>query len=43
MKLHWQILIAMALALFVGLVLPQNIGVGGVTLFSVLSFGGTLF
>ena len=41
--LHWQILIALCLAVFSGLVVDQTFSLFGVPLLSVLTFVGTLF
>jgi proton glutamate symport protein len=41
--LHWQILIALALAVITGFVLDQSFSVFGVPFLSVLTFFGTLF
>ncbi len=43
MKLHWQILIAMAAAIGLGLLIPQTANVLGVSFYAVMDFGGTLF
>jgi len=43
LKLHWQILIALALAVLVGLALDQETGVLGVTFYSIFDFVGKLF
>lgn len=43
MKLHWQILIAIGLAIFVGSLLTPESAVWGVTFVSVFNFVGTLF
>lgn len=43
MKLHWQILIAIGLAVLLGMVIPPTLGMGGVSVEAVLNFGGTLF
>ena len=43
MKLHWQILIAIALAIGIGLLLPEDARLFGVTVHSVFAFLGTLF
>ncbi len=42
-KLHWQILIALALAIGVGLVADKDTSLLGVSLFEVCSFVGALF
>ncbi len=41
--LHWQILIALALAIFSGLVIDQTFSLFGISFLSVLIFFGTLF
>ena len=43
LKLHWQILIALALAVVVGLMTGTDAGVFGITFYSVFEFVGTLF
>lgn len=43
MKLHWQILIAIGLALVVGIVVEPTDGVGGLTFYALFEFLGTLF
>lgn len=43
MKLHWQILIAIALAIFIGSVIPQEANVIGVSFYGVFDFFGQLF
>ncbi|HEB83038.1 MAG TPA: dicarboxylate/amino acid:cation symporter [Gammaproteobacteria bacterium] len=43
MALHWQILIALALAVLTGLVFDETFTLFGVSLLAVLSFIGTLF
>jgi Na+/H+-dicarboxylate symporter len=43
LKLHWQILIALALAVLVGLALDRETGVLGVTFYSIFDFVGKLF
>lgn len=43
MKLHWQILIALVAAVVVGSLVPQDWGVGQLTLYSSVAFLGTLF
>ncbi len=43
LQLHWQILIAIACALLVGLPLSQSAEVFGISLYSVFDFVGTLF
>lgn len=43
MKLHWQILIAIGLALTVGIFLDPTDGIGGLTFYAVFDFLGTLF
>ena len=41
--LHWQIMFALVLALFVGLLVPSSFSLFNITLLSVLTFFGTLF
>jgi Na+/H+-dicarboxylate symporter len=41
--LHWQILIALLLAVFTGLIIDQTFSVFGLSFLSVLTFFGTLF
>jgi len=43
LKLHWQILIALILAVFAGLAAGENGALFGVTFYSVFGFLGTLF
>ena len=43
LALHWQILIALLLALVVGLLVSPSISLFGISLLSVLTFFGTLF
>jgi Na+/H+-dicarboxylate symporter len=43
LALHWQILIAIALAVVAGLLAGEDAGVFGVTFYSVFDFVGTLF
>ncbi|MGE5153882.1 MAG: dicarboxylate/amino acid:cation symporter [Bdellovibrio bacteriovorus] len=43
LKLHWQILIALALAVLVGLAVGRETGVLGVTFYSIFDFLGKLF
>lgn len=43
MKLHWQILIAIALAVIAGALLEPHHGIGQLTFFALFSFCGTLF
>lgn len=43
MKLHWQILIAMALAVVFGWILKVDSAVANITFYSVFDFFGTLF
>ncbi len=43
LKLHWQILIALALAVLVGLLVGRDAGIFGVTFYSVFDFLGKLF
>jgi Na+/H+-dicarboxylate symporter len=43
LKLHWQILIALVLALFAGLAAGEQGAIFGVTFYSVFGFFGTLF
>ena len=40
LKLHWQILIAMALAVLAGLAVGQEAGIFGVTFYSIFDFVG---
>jgi Na+/H+-dicarboxylate symporter len=42
-KLHWQILIAMVLAILAGLAVGREAGIFGVTFYSVVDFVGKLF
>jgi Na+/H+-dicarboxylate symporter len=43
LKLHWQILIAIALAVLIGALTGKDAGVFGVTFHSIFDFFGTLF
>lgn len=43
LKLHWQILIAMVLAILAGLAVGREAGIFGVTFYSVVDFVGKLF
>jgi Na+/H+-dicarboxylate symporter len=43
LKLHWQILIALGLAVLVGLGLDRETGILGVTFYSIFDFVGKLF
>jgi proton glutamate symport protein len=43
LKLHWQILIALVLAVLVGLAVARETGVLGVTFYSIFDFVGKLF
>ncbi len=43
LQLHWQILIALALAVFAGLLAGKEAALMGVTFYSVFDFFGTLF
>ena len=43
LKLHWQILIAMALAISVGILFDKDAAIFGVSLVSIFQFIGTLF
>lgn len=43
LKLHWQILIALGLAIAVGLVVGREAGVFGITFYSIFEFLGKLF
>jgi Na+/H+-dicarboxylate symporter len=43
LKLHWQILIALGLAVLAGLALDREIGILGVTFYSIFDFVGKLF
>jgi Na+/H+-dicarboxylate symporter len=43
LKLHWQILIALVLAVLVGLAVGRETGVLGVTFYSIFDFVGKLF
>ncbi|EGV19024.1 dicarboxylate/amino acid:cation symporter [Thiocapsa marina] len=43
MKLHWQILIALVLAILIGLLIERDTGIFGVTLYAIFDFLGTLF
>lgn len=43
LKLHWQILIAIILAMLIGAMIDKNTAIGSVTFYSVFDFIGTLF
>lgn len=43
LKLHWQILIALMLAIAVGLLVGREVGIFGVSFYSVFDFLGNLF
>ena len=43
LKLHWQILIALVLAIIAGLITGEDAGIGDLTFYSVYAFIGTLF
>ena len=43
LKLHWQILIALALAVIVGSIISKDTSLLGINFFSLFSFVGTLF
>lgn len=43
MKLHWQILLAIVLAVLLGVLLPEHASVAGVSVKAVFDFGGELF
>jgi Na+/H+-dicarboxylate symporter len=43
LKLHWQILIALALAVVAGIFAGKTAGIFGVTFYEIFSFFGTLF
>ena len=43
LKLHWQIFIALALAVAAGLLAGRDGGLFGVTFYQVFDFVGTLF
>lgn len=43
LKLHWQILVALVLAVLVGLALDRETGAVGVTFYSIFDFVGKLF
>lgn len=43
LQLHWQILIALILALFAGLLAGEEGGIFGITFYSIFNFVGTLF
>lgn len=43
LKLHWQILIALILAVIAGLIAGKDSGLLGITFFSIFNFIGTLF
>jgi proton glutamate symport protein len=42
-KLHWQILLALAAAVLVGLLTPKHAGLFGVSVLAIFDFVGTLF
>lgn len=43
LKLHWQILIALFLAVIAGIFAGKTAGIGGITFYEVFTFFGTLF
>jgi Na+/H+-dicarboxylate symporter len=43
LKLHWQILIALALAVVAGIFAGKTAGIAGITFYEIFSFFGTLF
>ena len=43
LKLHWQILIAIILAMMIGALIDKDTAIGSVTFYSIFSFIGTLF
>jgi proton glutamate symport protein len=43
LKLHWQIIIALILAVFTGLLTGKDATIFGVTFYSIFEFAGTLF
>ena len=43
LKLHWQILIAIISAILVGIVIDKNTAIGGIALYDIFNFVGTLF
>ncbi|MCW8899950.1 MAG: dicarboxylate/amino acid:cation symporter [Gammaproteobacteria bacterium] len=43
LKLHWQILIALALAVLAGILAGKTASIGGVTFYEIFSFFGALF
>lgn len=43
LKLHWQILIAIILAILIGSIIDKDTAIGSVTFYSVFNFIGTLF
>lgn len=43
LKLHWQILIALVLAVVVGLLIERDTGLFGITLYGIFAFLGELF
>ena len=43
LKLHWQILIAIILAMLIGAMIDKDTAIGSVTFYSIFSFIGTLF
>jgi len=43
LQLHWQILIALVLAVIAGMLAGTTAGIGGITFYDIFSFLGTLF
>ncbi len=43
LKLHWQILISIIAAILVGIVIDKNTAIGGIALYDIFNFVGTLF
>ena len=43
LKLHWQIVIAIGLAIIVGIIFDKQSGIAGVSLYGVMSFFGAMF
>ncbi len=43
LKLHWQILIALAMAVVIGLLIDRDTGMFGITLYGIFAFLGELF
>ena len=43
LKLHWQILIAIISAILIGMVVDKDTAIGGIVLYNVFNFIGTLF